>query len=74
MQLSMTSLLASMTRDKDCWTYVRKATKKRDGRTAFLELKGHYLGKNNVDKQPSCFSRDSTEECHISQRRLSLEL
>ena len=41
--------LASLLRDKECWTYCQQATRTRDGRMAFLGLKNHYLGKNNVD-------------------------
>ena len=46
-------LIASMTRDKDCWTYVQKASRTRDGRMAFYGLKNHYLGTNNVDNMAS---------------------
>ena len=41
--------LAALLRDKDCWTYMQVAARSRDGRRAFLCLKGHYLGRNNVD-------------------------
>jgi len=41
--------LAAMLRDKDCWTYMQKAARARDGRKAFMSLKEHYLGKNNGD-------------------------
>ena len=41
--------LAELLRDKDCWTYMQKAHQTRNGRLAFLSLKEHYLGKNNVD-------------------------
>lgn len=42
-------LMSDLTRDHDCWSYVRPAQRGRDGRRAFLGLKGHYLGVNNVD-------------------------
>ena len=42
-------LIAALTRDKDCWTYVQSASRTRDGRKAFYGLKNHYLGPNNVD-------------------------
>jgi hypothetical protein len=41
--------IAALTRDHDCWTYVRPAQRTRDGRQAYLGLYGHYLGVNNVD-------------------------
>ena len=42
-------LISDLTRYQDCWLYVRPAQRTRDGRLAFLGLKNHYLGKNNVD-------------------------
>jgi hypothetical protein len=42
-------IIASITRDKDAWTYVRPAQKTRDGRAAFNNLFTHFLGPNNVD-------------------------
>ena len=42
-------LMSELTREHDCWSYVRPAQRTRDGRMAFLGLKGHYLGENNVD-------------------------
>lgn len=42
-------LISELTRDQDCWSYVRPAQKTRDGRLAYLGLRGHYLGANNVD-------------------------
>ncbi|KAI2505609.1 hypothetical protein MHU86_8851 [Fragilaria crotonensis] len=42
-------IIASITRDKDAWTYVRPAQKHRDGRAAFQNLFTHFLGPNNVD-------------------------
>ena len=41
--------LALLLREKDCWTYVRHTTRTRDGRTAFIALKSHFLGPNNID-------------------------
>ena len=42
-----------VSRDKDCWLYVRPAQRTRDGRLVFLGLKNHYLGENNVDNMSS---------------------
>ena len=44
-------LIASVCRDKDCWTHVKPFPKKKDGRNAFLVLWDYYLGKQNVDNQ-----------------------
>lgn len=41
--------IAALTRDHECWTYVRPAQRQRDGRMAFTGLDGHYLGINNID-------------------------
>ena len=46
-------LLSAITRDQDCWTYVRPSQRFRDGRGAFIGLKQHYLGANSVDNQAS---------------------
>ena len=40
--------LSAMLRDKDCWSFMSKSVKTKDGRKAYLALKAHYLGKNNV--------------------------
>ena len=46
-------IIAGLTREHTCWTYVRAATRRRDGRKAFLGLKNHYLGVNHVDNMAS---------------------
>ena len=46
-------LISYLTQDQDCWSYVRPAQRTRDGRLAFLGLKNHYLGENNVDNMSS---------------------
>jgi hypothetical protein len=43
------SKIVSMTRDHECWTYVRSFLRAKDGRAAFKALHTHYLGVNNVD-------------------------
>ena len=45
--------LSELTRDHECWSYVRPAQRNHDGRLAFSGLKGHYLGVNNVDNMSS---------------------
>jgi hypothetical protein len=41
--------IAAMTREKECWTYVRTFQRKQDGRSAYWALYDHYLGEHNVD-------------------------
>ena len=42
-------IIAKITRDHPCWTYVKPAQRTRDGRMAYLGLYQHFLGPNNVD-------------------------
>ena len=42
-------LISNFTRDQDCWSYVRPAQQNRNGWLAFMGLKNHYLGNNDVD-------------------------
>lgn len=42
-------IIAKMTREHSCWTYVKPAQKTRDGRMAFMGLFNQFLGPNNVD-------------------------
>jgi hypothetical protein len=42
-------IIAHITRENSCWTYVKDAQRTRDGRKAYLLLWTHYLGPNNVD-------------------------
>ena len=46
-------IMAAITRDYDCWTYVKPAQRARDGRQAYQRLFNHYLGPNNVDNLAS---------------------
>jgi hypothetical protein len=42
-------IIAKITRDHPCWTYVKPAQRTRDGRMAYLGLYQHFLGPNKVD-------------------------
>jgi hypothetical protein len=42
-------IIAKITREHSCWTYVKPAQRTRDGRMAFNGLYQHFLGPNNVD-------------------------
>lgn len=42
-------IMATLTTDHECWTYVHPFQRRRDGRGAFLALWAQFLGPNNVD-------------------------
>ena len=46
-------LISMITRDIDCWTYVKSAQRKRYGRKAYRDLWDHLLGPGNVDNMAS---------------------
>ena len=51
-------LLAELTRNHKCWVYLKPHLRARDGRAAFLALRQHYLGANNVNNMaPSAESK-----------------
>jgi hypothetical protein len=67
-------IIASITRDKDSWTYVRPAQKTRDGRAAYQNLFTHFLGPNNVDNMAtSAEDKLKTTFYHGEQRRWDFE-
>jgi hypothetical protein len=47
------TLLVKLTRSHLCWTYIKGFARARDGRAAFLKLREHYLGINNVNNMAS---------------------
>ena len=40
--------LAELTRDHECWTYIKPRTRARNGRAAYMAFKNRYLGPNNI--------------------------
>ena len=62
-------LLSELTRDQECWSYVRPAQRTRDGRMAFMGLKGHYLGVNNVDNMSSRAERKLQTTSYSGEKR-----
>ena len=40
--------LAELTREHECWTYIKPDARARNGRVAYMALKNHYLGPNNI--------------------------
>ncbi len=61
--------LSELMREKDCWTYMRSATRTRDGRMAFRNLKEHYLGRNNVDHLASQAERKLQNTTYSGEAR-----
>ena len=62
-------LISNITRDHECWSYVRPAQRKRDGRAAFLGLKNHYLGEHNVDNMSSKAERKLRNVAYTGEKR-----
>ena len=46
-------LISVITRDLDCWTYVKSSQRKRDGRKSYRDLWDHLLVKDNFDNMSS---------------------
>ena len=61
--------IAELTRDKDCWTYVQQAARARNGRKAFLGLKDHYLGPNNVDNMATTAEKALSDATYSGEHR-----
>ena len=40
--------LAELTREHECWTYIKPHTRARNGRAAYMAFTNHYLGPNNI--------------------------
>ena len=47
------SIISKITRDENCYSYVKPAQRTQDGRAAYLMLYNHYLGPNNVNNMAS---------------------
>ena len=42
--------LAELTREHECWTYIKLHARARNGRATYMAFKNHYLGPNNIGK------------------------
>ena len=62
-------LLSALTRDLECWSYVMPAQKNRDGRSAFFNLKLHYLGVNNVDNMAATAEKKLQTNSYTGETR-----
>jgi hypothetical protein len=61
--------LASICRDKDCWTYIRRHQRAQDGRQAYWALYNHYLGANNVDNMSAKAERKLMDTTYSGEKR-----
>jgi hypothetical protein len=61
--------LASICRDKDCWTYIRRYQSTQNGRAAFWALHNHYLGASNVDNMSARAERKLMDTVYNGEKR-----
>ena len=40
--------LTELTREYECWTYIKPHARATNGRAAYMAFKNHYLGPNNI--------------------------
>lgn len=62
-------IISSLTRDKDCWTYVKPAQRRKDGRAAYWNLHNHYLGPGNVDNMANAAERKLQRTTYIGEKK-----
>ena len=60
-------IIARIARTHDFWTYVKPAQRTHDGRKAYLDLYGHYLGPNNVDNMASLSKSKLIRDVKVDQ-------
>ena len=68
-------IIAKITRDQSCWTYVKPAQRTRDGRMAVKGLYKHLLGPNNIDNMMAMMAEDKLKSTVYNgeQRRWNFE-
>ena len=62
-------LLSGLTRNHACWTYCKPFMRARDGRGAFLALRNHFLGPNNVDNMATTAEKKLSNATYTSEKR-----
>lgn len=62
-------IIARITRDHTCWTYVKPAQRTRDGRMAYLALYTHFCGPNNVDNMATQAENELTSTVYNGEQR-----
>ena len=55
-------IIAKMTSDHSCWTYIKAAQKIRDGRMAYVGLYLHFLGPNNEDNMATMVEENKNQQ------------
>ena len=73
---------AELTRDHECWTYIKPQARARDDRAAYMAFNKYYLGPNNIGNMAATAEHklinatyrgegrhwDFEKVCHITQR------
>ena len=61
--------ISDLTREHECWTYVKPAQRARDGRQGFTLLFDHYLGQNSTANQASLAEAKLKNSSYQGERR-----
>ena len=61
--------ISDLTRDHECWTYVKPAQHARDGRQGYMLLFDHYLGQNSMANQASLTEAKLKNSSYQGKRR-----
>ena len=61
--------ISDLTREHECWTYVKPAQRARDGRQGFTLLFDHYLGQNSTANQASLAEMKLKNSSYQGERR-----
>ena len=61
--------ISNLTRDQQCWTYIKPAQRARDGRDAYLRLFDHYLGPNNANNLASSAEAKLRKATYIGEKK-----
>ena len=62
-------LISELCRTHECWTFVRKAQKERNGREAYMNLKNHYLGPSHIDAMAKAAEERLTTLTYTGEQR-----
>ena len=62
-------LISTICRESECWTYVKKGQRTRDGRLAFRSMYNHYLGPNAVDNMANSVERKLTRTTYEGEKK-----
>ncbi len=62
-------LISTICRESECWTYVKRGQRTRDGRLAFRSMYNHYLGPNAVDNMANSAERKLTRTTYEGEKK-----